>query len=53
MGLYVICNLDFLADKNDLWKKIKASAVEVGAVSDDLIVKCQTHGKEQVSHLLF
>uniref|UniRef100_A0AC34FL39 NFX1-type zinc finger-containing protein 1 n=1 Tax=Panagrolaimus sp. ES5 TaxID=591445 RepID=A0AC34FL39_9BILA len=48
MGLYVICNLDFLAENHDLWKKIRFSPADVGAVSNELIVKCQMHEKEQV-----
>uniref|UniRef100_A0A914QGV9 NFX1-type zinc finger-containing protein 1 n=1 Tax=Panagrolaimus davidi TaxID=227884 RepID=A0A914QGV9_9BILA len=48
MGLYVLCNLDFLAQNHELWKKIKESAADVEAVSTELIVKCQMHGKEQV-----
>lgn len=48
MGLYVICNMDFLASNSTLWEKIRQSAVSVGAVGSELIVKCQMHGNEQV-----
>lgn len=48
MGLYIISNLDFLAENCPLWDKIRTNAKDVNAVSNELVVKCQMHGREQV-----
>ena len=49
MGLYVICNMDFLAKRSEMWKNIQKSIDEVGALQNALTVKCKMHKKEQVS----
>uniref|UniRef100_A0A914PS09 DNA2/NAM7 helicase-like C-terminal domain-containing protein n=1 Tax=Panagrolaimus davidi TaxID=227884 RepID=A0A914PS09_9BILA len=48
-GLFVICNMDFLAKKSEMWKKIQKSVEEVDAIDTALTVKCKMHQKEQVS----
>uniref|UniRef100_A0A914YH81 NFX1-type zinc finger-containing protein 1 n=1 Tax=Panagrolaimus superbus TaxID=310955 RepID=A0A914YH81_9BILA len=48
MGLFVICNMEFLAKRSEMWKRIQESVEEVDALDGALTVKCEMHGKEQV-----
>uniref|UniRef100_A0A914YV12 RZ-type domain-containing protein n=1 Tax=Panagrolaimus superbus TaxID=310955 RepID=A0A914YV12_9BILA len=48
MGLYVICNLDFLSARSEMWKNIQKGAEEVGALDDSLTVECKMHRKQQL-----
>ncbi|KAK0419941.1 hypothetical protein QR680_014419 [Steinernema hermaphroditum] len=47
-GLYILGNIDFLADKCALWTNIKSSLEENGALVKDLTTICQSHGNKQV-----
>ncbi|KAK0419938.1 hypothetical protein QR680_014416 [Steinernema hermaphroditum] len=50
-GLYILGNIDFLADKCALWTNIKSSLEENDALVKDLTIVCQSHGNEQaISH---
>lgn len=53
MGLYVICNMDFLVKYckgSDMWKEIQKSVEDADAIDNGLVVKCQMHQKEQVNN---
>ncbi|TKR64933.1 hypothetical protein L596_025403 [Steinernema carpocapsae] len=47
-GLYCLGNIDFLADKCQLWKNIKGSLEDSNALSKDLEVVCHNHRTRQV-----
>uniref|UniRef100_A0AC34GED5 DNA2/NAM7 helicase-like C-terminal domain-containing protein n=1 Tax=Panagrolaimus sp. ES5 TaxID=591445 RepID=A0AC34GED5_9BILA len=47
LGLYVLCNMNFLASNCGLWENIRQSAVEANAIGTKFIVKCELHQTEQ------
>jgi len=48
IGLYVIGNIDFLANHSKIWTQIKTIALEEGTVSSALPLVCQQHPKKRI-----
>ncbi|XP_005105181.1 NFX1-type zinc finger-containing protein 1 [Aplysia californica] len=44
-GMYVVANVDLLASKSALWRKIRATASDNKCVGRVLELKCQRHGR--------
>jgi helicase required for RNAi-mediated heterochromatin assembly 1 len=47
-GLYVVGNINFLAERSKLWRDIRRSLVQERAVGVALPITCVLHGIEQV-----
>uniref|UniRef100_A0A1I8A7B5 AAA family ATPase n=1 Tax=Steinernema glaseri TaxID=37863 RepID=A0A1I8A7B5_9BILA len=47
MGLYVLGNIDFLADDCELWDRMKTTLENRGVLSNVLPIVCQDHGRHQ------
>jgi hypothetical protein len=43
-GLFVVGNIDFLADHSPLWANIRRSVASAGALGTALPIHCQRHG---------